>query len=75
MINKTAKWLCSDDHGGFPVAISHRVHPIDQISAFFPWPVSAITSGAIQLAVPEKVEYLRNDQERILSVFTFHRFQ
>ena len=53
MINSTVRWLFSDDHGGFPVAISQSVHPIDQMSAFLPWPVSAITSGAIQFAVPE----------------------
>lgn len=73
IIINTARWLCSDDHGGLPVAISQRVHPIDQISAFFPWPVSAMTSGAIQLAVPEK-EWFSFFEIRGNWV-TFHGFQ
>mmetsp|Transcript_6143 Transcript_6143/g.14823 ORF Transcript_6143/g.14823 Transcript_6143/m.14823 type:complete len:294 (+) Transcript_6143:792-1673(+) len=38
--------------GGFPVAISMTVQPTDQMSAWRPWPVALITSGAIQYGVP-----------------------
>ena len=39
-------------HGGLVVAISNTVQPTLQMSDLKPWPVSMITSGAIQYGVP-----------------------
>ena len=45
-------WLWNWLHGGLPVAISMTVQATDQMSAWRPWPVCLITSGAIQYGVP-----------------------
>uniref|UniRef100_A0A182IPB1 Uncharacterized protein n=1 Tax=Anopheles atroparvus TaxID=41427 RepID=A0A182IPB1_ANOAO len=42
-------------YGGFPSAISRAVMPSDQMSATQSYPISSITSGAIQNGVPMTV--------------------
>ena len=45
------------------MAISITTHPTLQMSALRPWPLSLITSGAIQCGVPRTLRRRRNARE------------